>query len=284
MLAQEPIDLRVDDVTVVYNNGHIALHDASFSLNPGTICALVGINGSGKSTLFKAIMGFVKPVCGNVTIAGRSVHAAHKRQLVAYVPQTEEVDWAFPISVWDVVMMGRYGTMNFMRIPRAQDKAIAMDSLKRVDMLDYRHRQIGELSGGQKKRIFLARSLAQRGRILLLDEPFTGIDITTEAAIIDLLRELRDEGHLILISTHDLESIPTFCDQAILLNHTVLAAGPLATSFTRANLSRAFGGMFHSLPDEAAEQGIFNTENSADPRRNNRLPATPTDALYTPGA
>ncbi|MCC6579646.1 MAG: ATP-binding cassette domain-containing protein [Phycisphaeraceae bacterium] len=242
-----PIDLTIRNVTVAYNNGHVALRDAGFQLLPGTICALVGVNGSGKSTLFKAIMGFVRPVRGEVSIAGGTVRAAHRRNWVAYVPQSEEVDWTFPVSVWDVTLMGRYGRMNFLRIPSRQDKEIALRSLERVNMAEYRDRQIGELSGGQKKRVFLARALAQQGRIMLLDEPFTGVDVQTEAAIIDLLRQLRDEGHIMLVSTHDLGSVPEFCDQVVILNRTVLASGPTATTFTEANLVRAFGGALRNL-------------------------------------
>jgi manganese/iron transport system ATP-binding protein len=248
MVSPAPLlDLSVSDITVAYNNGHVALYDASFDLRPGTICALVGVNGSGKSTLFKAIMGFVRPVKGTVTIAGNAVNEAHKQSWVAYVPQSEEVDWSFPVSVWDVVLMGRYGRMNFLRIPSAEDKRIALESLERVKMADFRDRQIGELSGGQKKRVFLARALAQQGRIILLDEPFTGVDVKTEESIIGLLRELRDEGHIVLVSTHDLGSVPEFCDRVVIINRTVIAAGPMETTFTEANLTRAFGGALRSL-------------------------------------
>lgn len=239
----EQLTVDVNDVTVTYNNGHVALYDASFQLAEGTICALVGVNGSGKSTLFKAVMGFLKPAKGSVRIADHSVEDAQRKNWVAYVPQAEEVDWNFPVSVWDVVLMGRYGYMNFLRIPSAQDKRIAMESLERVKMQEYRHRQIGELSGGQKKRVFLARALAQDGRVMLLDEPFTGVDVRTESAIIDLLRELRKDGHIILVSTHNLGSVPDFCDQVVLINRTVLAFGPTAEVFTEENLSRAFGGV-----------------------------------------
>ena len=251
----DAVDLNVSGVTVAYNNGHVALHDASFALDPGTICALVGVNGSGKSTLFKAIMGFVTPTRGNVTIGGGPVRRAHKRNLVAYVPQAEDVDWSFPVSVWDVVLMGRYGYMNFLRIARKEDKEIAAESLRRVNMHDYRDRQIGELSGGQKKRVFLARALAQRGRIMLLDEPFTGVDVKTEAAIIDLLRDLRGGGHLILVSTHDLGSVPSFCDRVVIVNRTVLAAGPTRETFTQENLSRAFGGALRDLRIDHTDEG-----------------------------
>jgi manganese/iron transport system ATP-binding protein len=236
------LSLEASSVTVAYPNGHTALRDATFKLGAGTIAALVGINGSGKSTLFKALMGFVKPVKGQIHIAGLSVEQARKQKLVAYVPQSEEVDWTFPVSVWDVVMMGRYGHMNFLRIPSAEDKRVVSESLERVGMKEYQERQIGELSGGQKKRVFLARALAQSGQIILLDEPFTGVDVTTEEAIIALLRTLRDEGRIILVSTHNLGSVPEFCDQVVLVNRTVLASGPLEEVFTEQNLRQAFGG------------------------------------------
>lgn len=249
------LGVSVQAVTVSYPNGHVALRDATFTLSSGCICALVGINGSGKSTLFKAIMGLVRPASGEVRIAGRPVKEALKANLVAYVPQAEEVDWSFPVSVWDVVLMGRYGYMNFMRRPRAEDRRIAEESLARVGMSEFRERQIGELSGGQRKRVFLARALAQRGRVMLLDEPFTGVDVTTETAIIALLRELREEGHIMLVSTHNLGSVPEFCDHAVLINRTVLAAGPTAEVFTEANLAKAFGGALrHFRFDESTVQ------------------------------
>ncbi len=253
--APEALSVVVQGVTVSYPNGHVALRDASFTLAGGSICALVGVNGSGKSTLFKAIMGLVQPAAGTVRVAGRPVREALKQNLIAYVPQAEEVDWSFPVSVWDVVLMGRYGYMNFLRIPRMEDKRIAEESLKRVGMLEFRDRQIGELSGGQRKRVFLARALAQRGRVILLDEPFTGVDVTTESAIITLLRELRDEGHIMLVSTHNLGSVPEFCDHVVLVNRTVLAAGPTVEVFTEDNLLRAFGGVLrHFRFDESTVQ------------------------------
>jgi len=252
-LQASTIDLHVNEVTVAYNNGHVALFDATFDLKAGTICALVGVNGSGKSTLFKTIMGFLNPTRGSVTIGGKPVQAAQKKNLVAYIPQSEDVDWAFPVSVLDVVLMGRYGYMNFLRIPRAEDREIALESLKRVNMLEYKDRQIGELSGGQKKRVFLARALAQRGRIVLLDEPFTGVDVQTEGAIIELLRELRREGHLILVSTHDLGLVPSFCDRVVIINRTVIAAGPTRDTFTQSNLAQAFGGTLRDLRLEHAD-------------------------------
>lgn len=239
--------LQVRGVGVVYANGQRALREASFMLEGGTICALVGANGSGKSTLFKSIMGFVRPTEGDVEINRAPVRSALKGNLVAYVPQAEEVDWDFPVSVWDVVLMGRYGRMNFLRRARAADRAVVEESLRRVAMWEYRDRQIGELSGGQKKRVFLARALAQGGRIVLLDEPFTGVDVQTEEAIIELLGELRSAGCIVLVSTHNLGSVPEFCDQAVLVNRTVLAFGPTAEVFTEANLTAAFGGVLRQF-------------------------------------
>jgi manganese/iron transport system ATP-binding protein len=235
--------IKVEGITVAYRNGHTALRDASFSVPQGTITALVGVNGSGKSTLFKAIMGFVPLAAGRVSLFGEQAAHALKRNAVAYVPQSEDVDWNFPVLVEDVVMMGRYGHMNMLRIPRAGDRAKVDAALERVGMSDYRKRQIGELSGGQKKRVFLARALAQEGRIILLDEPFTGVDVRTEEAIITLLKSLRDEGRVMLVSTHNLGSVPRFCDHAVLINRTVLASGLTADVFTQANLEKAFGGV-----------------------------------------
>ena len=234
--------LDVRGVAVAYANGLVALTGASFSIPRGSIAALVGVNGSGKSTLFKAIMGFVPLGAGSVSIMGEPAGRALKRNAVAYVPQAEEVDWNFPVLVEDVVMMGRYGHMGFLRIPSARDKAKVAEALERVGMQAYRKRQIGELSGGQKKRVFLARALAQEGEVILLDEPFTGVDVTTEEAIVALLKSLREEGRVMLVSTHNLGSVPEFCDRAILLDRTVLAHGPTREVFTRANLERAFGG------------------------------------------
>jgi len=234
--------LSVRGVTVTYPSGAAALRDTTFELGPGTICGLVGVNGSGKSTLFKAIMGLLRPQQGEVRIGGLPVDAALRRNLVAYVPQSEEVDWNFPVLVEDVVTMGRYGHMGFLRIASAEDKRKVAGALERVGMWGFRHRQIGELSGGQKKRVFLARALAQEGRVILLDEPFTGVDVKTEEAIVALMRELRAEGRLMLVSTHNLGSVPDYCDRVVLLLGTVLAAGPTAEVFTQANLEKAFGG------------------------------------------
>jgi len=213
--------LVVSDLWVTYANGVTAVRGASFALRAGTITALVGVNGSGKSSLFKAIMGFLTPARGEVTLSGKPVREALKSGLVAYVPQAEEVDWTFPVLVEDVVMMGRYGRMNLMRIPRAADRAAVSAALERVGLAELRKRQIGE--------------------------PFTGVDVKTENAIIMLLRAMRDEGRLMLVSTHNLGSVPDFCDEVVLFNQTVLAQGPTATTFTEANLAEAFGGSLRHI-------------------------------------
>ncbi|MGL5804079.1 MAG: metal ABC transporter ATP-binding protein [Xenococcaceae cyanobacterium] len=238
--------IDIENLTVTYH-GKVAIHGVSLQLQGGSICGLVGMNGAGKSTLFKAIMGFVKPTTGRVLVNGLPIRLVQKQNLVAYVPQLEEVDWNFPVSVRDVVMMGRYGYMNILRIPSFEDRRIVKESLERVQMWEMQSRQIGELSGGQKKRTFFARALAQQGKILLLDEPFAGVDIKTEKSIIDLLLELRQMGYTILISTHDLASITTFCDRVILINRTVLAYGDTSEVFTEENLSRTFGGSLNDL-------------------------------------
>ena len=204
------ISLSVKNVTVSYRNGHRALWNASFEIPYSTITALVGVNGAGKSTLFKA---------------------------------TEEVDWSFPVLVKDVVMMGRYGHMGFLRIAKKSDHFAVEEALSRVGMLEYSNNQIGELSGGQRKRVFLARAIAQEGKTILLDEPFTGIDVKTEDQIINLLNEFRKEGKVMLISTHNLGSVPEFCDRSILIKGTILKYGLTENVFTRENLENAFGGV-----------------------------------------
>ena len=190
----------------------------------------------------QAVMGFLPLARGDIGVLGKSVTEALAEGIVAYVPQAEEVDWSFPVLVEDVVMMGRYGRMGLLRIPSRADRAAVDEALGRVNMAGYRTRQIGELSGGQRKRVFLARALAQEGQVILLDEPFTGVDVQTEEAIIKLLKELRDEGRVILVSTHNLGSVPEYCDHTVMVKGTILAYGPTRTTFTRENLERAFGG------------------------------------------
>ena len=255
--------ITIENVGVTYPNGHVALENINMTLNKGVICGLVGVNGAGKSTLFKAIIGFLKPTTGSIKIDGKSVHQALKQNIISYVPQTEEVDWDFPVLVEDVVMMGRYSYMGIMRRHSAKDKEAVSNALERVNLSEYRKRQIGELSGGQKKRVFVARALAQGGKVILLDEPFTGVDIKTEESLITLFKQLAKNGHLILVSTHNLGSVPHFCDEVALINRTILAHGAVKTTFTQENLSKTFGGMLRhqqlfgsDLHDDSDARGI----------------------------
>ena len=232
--------ISVRDVTVHYGEV-LALDKVSISLRPARVCGLIGMNGSGKSTLFKAITGMVVPDAGTVEVNGASPALARKSGAVGYVPQSEEVDWSFPLSVRDVVMMGRYGRMGFTRRPRRADREAVEHALERVELTDLADRQIGQLSGGQRKRAFVARGIAQEASILLLDEPFAGVDKRTEATITRLLRELAADGAAILVSTHDLHALPTLADEAILLMRSVLMHGSPDEVLAPRNLARAFG-------------------------------------------
>ena len=252
--------IEVSHLGAAYPGGERALKDVSFRIVGGRICGLVGPNGSGKSTLFKSIMGLLAPVSGWVRIGGRDIAHARREGTVAYVPQAEEVDWTFPVSVRDVVAMGRQGRMGFLRIPSAEDRRRVAESLARVGMEGFEERQIGELSGGQRKRVFLARALAQEASIVLLDEPFTGVDQTTEDAITAILKGLRDEGRLLLVSTHDLAGLPDLCDDVILLAGRLVAAGPVPEVYTAGNLEAAFGAPRHradmsGVPSPLAGEG-----------------------------
>jgi manganese/iron transport system ATP-binding protein len=233
--------IEIQNINVFYKNGHEALHDASCQIPDGSITALLGVNGSGKTTLFRSIMGILKINSGKITIDGQSPEIAVKNNLISYVPQYDDIDWDFPILVKDVVMMGRYSYMNFMRKPNPVDYKIVDESLKKVGMDDLNNRQIGELSGGQKKRVFIARALAQESKILLLDEPFTGVDSKTQETILELIKQERDKNKIILISTHDLNIVPEICDRTILINKTVQVEGLTQDVFTKENLVNTFG-------------------------------------------
>lgn len=231
--------IEIKGVTVRYQ-GKIALQDASASVPEAAICGLVGMNGAGKSTLFKAIMTAVPLSKGSVRLAGHTVKTAQKKGLVAYVPQTEAVDWNFPVSVRDVVMMGRYGFMNIFRWASKHDHELVAKALERVDLTDFADRQVGQLSGGQRKRVFVARALAQGASILLLDEPFAGVDAKTEASLVELLRDLQKQGVTTLIAAHDLSTISSYCDHVILLKQTVVASGETKKVFTPENIAKTY--------------------------------------------
>ena len=235
--------ININDFTVKLNNKTI-LENINLALHGSKIIALVGANGAGKSTLFKSIMGIINPSDGNIIINGKNPKDALKNNLISYVPQIEEVDWNFPLIVEELVMMGRYNHMNIFRKVSIKDKRIVKESLDSVQMNEFINSQIGELSGGQKKRIFIARALAQESKILLLDEPFSGVDINTEESLSMLFRSLVDRGCLIIVSTHNLGSVPRFCDEVILLDKKLLAYGPVKKIFTEDNLKKTFGNMY----------------------------------------
>ncbi|MBC9926530.1 MULTISPECIES: metal ABC transporter ATP-binding protein [unclassified Leucobacter] len=223
-------------------NGTIAaLERATLTVQPGRICALVGANGAGKSTLFSAIMGLVTPAHGSVRLFGEPPVVARRAGTLGYVPQSESVDTTFPVSVRDVTLMGRYGQLDFTRRPGRADKAAVADALARVELTDFADRQLGRLSGGQRKRAFLARAIAQEARILLLDEPFAGVDKRSEATITRELRALAASGVTVLVSTHDLQALPGLADEAALILRSVLAHGSPEDVLAPGPLARAFG-------------------------------------------
>ncbi|MEU3271056.1 metal ABC transporter ATP-binding protein [Saccharomonospora sp. NPDC006951] len=232
--------IDVDGVTVHYGDV-LALDNVTLTLAAGTVCGLIGMNGSGKSTLFKTIMGLIRPDTGTVRVNGGSPALARGESAIGYVPQSENVDWAFPMSVRDVVLTGRYGKLGFTRRPRRADHDAADEALERVDLTGLAGRQIGQLSGGQRKRAFVARGIAQGARVLLLDEPFAGVDKRSEATITRLLRELSASGATVLISTHDLHALPDLADEVVLLMRSVLAHGNAGEVLRPENLALAFG-------------------------------------------
>lgn len=213
----------------------------------GQLIAIVGPNGAGKSTLIKAVMGLVPLASGHVTIYGKPAHKAITS--ISYVPQRESVDWDFPTTVLDVVLMGRYGQLPLFGRPRRRDYEIARQCLVKVGMQDLEKRQISQLSGGQQQRVFLARALAQQTRIYLMDEPFAGVDAATEKAIVAILQQLRQQGSTVAVVHHDLQTVPEYFDQVLLLNLRCVAYGPVQEVFTPENLNKTYGGRLHLLTD-----------------------------------
>lgn len=238
ILPAEPARLEVAGVKVSYN-GHLALNDLSFQVAHGARLAVVGPNAAGKTTLFKALVGLIPLKSGHIHIHGQPL--GHHQDCVAYVPQREEVDWRFPVTVYDVVMMGRFGQQGLLQRPSHSDREIVMNSLEKLGIADLAERAIGELSGGQQQRVFLSRALAQNPHILLMDEPFTGVDFTTQEATLDLLEHLQSEQVTAMVSTHDLTLASERFDQVLLLNKRIIAYGSPQEVFTPQNLSRAFG-------------------------------------------
>lgn len=286
MSARPESVVAVRDLSVRYA-ATLALDGVELEIAPGLVHGLIGMNGSGKSTLFKALMGLVRPTSGRVALFGGDPLAARKAGRVAYAPQNEDVDWAFPVSVRDVVAMGRYGRLGTMRRLRPVDRAAVDAALERVELTDLAERQIGALSGGQRKRAFVARGLAQEADLLLLDEPFAGVDKRSEATITSLLRGLAAEGRTILVSTHDLIAVPALCDQVALINRRIVAQGSPAETLRPEPLAAAFGG-FVPVEALAGARGASGTPDAgggtASPTRSRPVPpaAAESDDLEAP--
>lgn len=234
----EPFAVDVEQLTVNYDKTQV-LWDIGFSIPQGKLIGVIGPNGAGKSTLLKAMLGVVRPLSGKVSFFGQPLKRVLKR--IAYVPQRSSVDWDFPITVLDLVLMGRYGKLGLLKWPRAADKAAARAALGMVGMLSFEDRQIGQLSGGQQQRIFIARALLQDADIYLMDEPFAGVDMATEQAIISLLEQLKAQGKTVFVVHHDLNSVDRYFDWVILLNTSLIASGPTAEVFHTENIERAYG-------------------------------------------
>lgn len=229
---------QVDQLTVNYDKTPV-LWDISLEFASGTLVAIVGPNGAGKSTLIKAALGLVTPLSGKVEFFGKPLKQV--RQRVAYVPQRESVDWDFPITVRDLVIMGRYGKLGLFNRPREADLVAADHYLELVGMKEYAYRQIGQLSGGQQQRVFLARALLQEADIYFMDEPFTGVDIGTEAVIVKLLQQLREKGKTVFVVHHDLNTVESYFDSVVILNMRLIAYGKIEDCFTQENLNSAYG-------------------------------------------
>ncbi len=241
--------LEVTDLTVAYQDKPV-LWDIDLDVPEGILMAIVGPNGAGKTTLIKSILGLITPAAGNVLIYGKSYAA--QRQIVGYVPQRGSVDWDFPTSVLDVVMMGRYGELGWFKRPSAHDRNLAFEALEKVGMQDFAQRQISQLSGGQQQRTFLARALVQDAKLYFMDEPFQGVDATTERAIIEILQNLREQGKTVIAVHHDLQTVQEYFDWVTLLNVRRIASGPVADVFNTENLRRAYGGRIAFLREEKA--------------------------------
>ena len=235
--------VTVKDATYSYPGAATpALDGASLEVTTGEITGLIGVNGAGKSTILKALMGILAPSGGTLQILGLAPEQARRTGLVGYVPQAEDIDEDFPLTVRDVVGMGRYGRLGITRRLGRADRVAVADALEQVQLADLADRRIGRLSGGQRRRVFVARGLAQDAQVLLLDEPFSGVDKRSEAVIVAVLRALTARGGAVLVSTHDLAALPELADRAVLLHHRVLASGTPAEVLTPANLALAFGG------------------------------------------
>ncbi|GIP21664.1 metal ABC transporter ATP-binding protein [Paenibacillus sp. J22TS3] len=236
-MNHSPLEIR--GLSAAYQKKPV-LRDISFTAPEGSLIGIIGPNGAGKSTLIKAVLGLIPRLSGDVTIYGKPY--VQQRKIIGYVPQRESIDWDFPTSALDVVMMGRYGHLGWFRRPGGQERRMAMECLAKVGMSDYAGRQISQLSGGQQQRVFLARALAQDASLYFMDEPFVGVDAATEKAIITLLNELKQQGKTVLVVHHDLNTVKEYFDWVVLLNVQLVASGSVDSTFTADNLQRTYGG------------------------------------------
>lgn len=237
--AQGTAPLSIRGLSVAYQKKPV-LRNVSFTVNEGELIGVIGPNGAGKSTMMKAALGLIPTIGGEVKVYGQSLKS--QRRLIGYVPQRESVDWDFPTNALDVVLMGSYGRLGWIRRPGAKEKAYALECLQKVGMADFADRQISQLSGGQQQRVFLARALAQDAKLYFMDEPFAGVDAATEKAIITLLQELKKQGKTVIVVHHDLATVKQYFDSVLLLNVELQAFGPTETTFTQEQLQRTYGG------------------------------------------
>lgn len=239
-MTENDIIIEVEDMTVAYSTKPV-LWDVDLNIPKGILMAIVGPNGAGKSTLIKAMLDLIKPVSGKVLFNGES-YKEHRKH-IGYVPQSESVDWDFPANVLDVVIMGRYGELGWIKRPSKKDKDLAMEALEKVGMKEYANRQISQLSGGQQQRIFLARALVQDADIYFMDEPFKGVDAKTQVAIVELLKELKRRGKTLIVVHHDLQTVEEYFDWVVLLNKQIIAVGPVEEVFTEENIDKTYKSM-----------------------------------------
>ncbi|PJF43643.1 MAG: manganese ABC transporter ATP-binding protein [Phototrophicales bacterium] len=243
---QETAALHVEDLTVAYNSRPV-LWDVDLTIPEGVLAAIIGPNGAGKSTLIKAVLGLIPRAAGTVSFYGKPYQKA--RELIGYVPQRGSVDWDFPTTVLDVVMMGCYGKLGWIKRPGQRERKMALEALEHVGIADLAHRQISQLSGGQQQRTFLARALVQDAQIYFMDEPFAAVDAVTERAIIALLRELRSRNKTVIVVHHDLQTVTEYFDYIALLNVEIIASGPTTEVFTADNLRLTYGGRVSFMED-----------------------------------
>jgi manganese/zinc/iron transport system ATP- binding protein len=237
-MEPQKIAISVDDLTVAYNYKPV-LWDIDLAIPEGVLMAIVGPNGAGKSTLIKSILGIIEPIAGSISIYGKPYQK--QRKLVGYVPQKGSVDWDFPTTALDVVIMGTYGGLGWIKRPGKKERKTALESLEKVGLLSFKNRQISQLSGGQQQRVFLARALAQDASIYFMDEPFQGVDATTEITIINILKELRKAGKTVVVVHHDLQTVPEYFDWVTFLNVKKIATGPVKDIFNDDNLTKTYG-------------------------------------------